>query len=163
MKPFWSGLQTALVYTMFATLPACAAERAVNLSLFTPLSLVKPEDSVSAFRFNLIYGKNASVRVVDLGLVNHTTSGLSKGLQWGFANITEGDFQGIQLAAINVNSGNTEGFAWSGINYAKNAKGLQLAVVNYAQSLHGVQVGVVNIIKHGGFLPVCIIANWSKN
>jgi hypothetical protein len=163
MKPFRSGLQTALVITMLATLPAFAAEKAVNLSLFTPISLVKPTDSVSAFRFNLIYGKNTSVQVVDLGLINQTTSGLSKGLQWGAINVTDGDFHGIQLAAININNGNTEGFAWSGINYAKNAKGLQLAVVNYAQSLHGVQLGVLNIIKHGGFLPVCIIANWSKS
>jgi hypothetical protein len=162
MKPFRSGLQIALLITMVATLPGFAAEKAVNLSLFTPLSLVKPEDSVSAFRFNLIYGKNTSVRVVDLGLVNQTTSGLSKGLQWGFVNVTDGDFHGLQLAAININNGNTEGLAWSGINYAQNAKGLQLAVVNYAQTLHGVQIGVVNIIKHGGFLPVCVIANWSK-
>lgn len=163
MRAFRSGLQTALVITVLATLPAFAAEKAVNLSLFTPLSLVKPEDSVSAFRFNLIYGKNASVRVVDLGLVNQTTTGLSKGLQWGLVNVTGGDFHGIQLAAVNINSGNTEGFAWSTINYTNNAKGLQLAVVNYAQSMHGVQVGVVNIIKHGGFLPVCIIANWGKS
>ena len=42
---------------------------------------------MSAVRLSLIYGKNASVSVVDQ-LVNHTTT-LSKGLQMGLVNYTE--------------------------------------------------------------------------
>jgi hypothetical protein len=163
MNSFLAGARWALVISVLAALPVAAADKAVNLSLFTPVSLAKPEDSVSAFRFNLIYGKNTSVRVVDLGLVNHTTSGLSKGLQFGAAvNITEGEFSGLQIAPLNINQGTVKGLQWSGINYAATAGGLQVAVVNYAEKLDGVQIGVINIIKHGGFLPVCIIANWSK-
>jgi len=31
-----------------------------------------------------------------------------------------------------------------------------------AARLHSTRVGAINIIKEGGFLPVMIIANWSK-
>jgi hypothetical protein len=161
MKSIRRGSWIALCVTILAGLPAAAAEKAVNLAVFTPLSLVKAEDSVTAFRFNLIYGKNSSVGVVDLGFVNHTTT-LSNGLQWGFVNYTEGTMSGLQIAAVNINTGTTRGLQWAGFNYAENAGGLQLAFVNYARRLDGVQIGVLNIIKEGGFLPVCVIANWSK-
>ena len=74
MKSMRVGMWFAWVVTMIA-LPAAAAEKPINLSLFTPVSLAKAEDAVTAFRLNFIYGKNTSVKVVDLGLVNHTTSG----------------------------------------------------------------------------------------
>jgi len=162
MKPIRVGMWFALCISMLAALRAVAAEKPINLSLVTPISLAKAEDSVTAFRFNLIYGKNTSVRVVDLGLINHTTSGLSKGLQWGLANYTEGQMSGIQLAALNINKGTASGFEWAAFNYAESAGGLQLAFVNYAAKIKGLQVGAINIIKEGGFLPVMIIANWGK-
>jgi hypothetical protein len=162
MRRAGAGVGAALLLTMLAVLPVAAAEKAVNLSLFTPISLAKAEDSVTGFRFNLIYGKNASVRVVDLGFINHTTTGLSKGLQWGAVNVTEGEFSGLQIAAININKGSAHGVQWGTVNYAATAGGLQLAFVNYAQTIDGLQIGAINIIKKGGFLPVCIIANWSK-
>ncbi len=142
-------------------LPVLAADTAVNLSIFPPIATAKENDSVTAFRFNLIYGKNASVRVVDLGLVNHTTTGLSKGLGWGLVNYVEADFTGIQLGMVNVVGGSFEGFEWGFVNYAQNARGLQLGFVNYAQTLHGLQIGLVNIIKQDGFLPVFPFLNWS--
>jgi len=161
MNSMRRGSWLALCVTLLAVLPAAAAEKAVNVSLFTPISLAKPDDSVTAFRFNFIYGKNTSVKVVDLGLVNHSTT-LSNGLQWGFLNFTEGEVSGLQMATINYNKGTTKGVQWSGFNYAENAGGLQLAVVNYAGRLDGLQIGMINIIREGGFLPVMVIANWSK-
>ena len=89
MKPMRRGWWMVMCVTILAVLPAAAAEKAVNLSLFTPISLAKPDDSVTAFRFSLIYGKNTSVGVVDVGFVNHTTT-LSNGLMWGAVNYTEG-------------------------------------------------------------------------
>jgi len=142
-------------------LPALAGEKPVNLSLFTPISIAKESDSVTAFRFNLIYGKNTSVRVVDLGLVNHTTSGLSKGLAWGLVNFAEADFKGIQLAPANIVQGNFEGFEWGFVNHAENARGLQLGFVNYARTMHGVQIGLINIIEQDGFMPFFPFLNWS--
>jgi hypothetical protein len=162
MKSVRMGSWFALCISMLAALPAAAADKAVNLALITPVSLAKADDAVTAFRFNLIYGKNTSVKMVDLGLINHTTSGLSKGLEWGFLNFSEGEVSGIQLGGININKGTAKGFQWAGINYAANAGGLQLALVNYAEKIQGIQIGAINIIKEGGFLPVMIIANWNK-
>jgi hypothetical protein len=56
---------------------------------------------VTASRFNPFYGKKTSVKIVDLGLVNQTTTLLS-GLQWGFVNCTEGKASGVWIAAINI-------------------------------------------------------------
>ena len=162
MKSIRWGVRFAVWAVLMAALPAAAADKPINLSIFTPISIAGPDDAVTAFRYNLIYGKNTSVKLVDLGLINHTTSGLSSGLQWGFVNFTEGEVSGLQLAAININKGSASGLQWSGINYAANASGLQLAFLNYAEKLDGLQIGAINIIKEGGFLPVMIIANWSK-
>jgi len=156
------GAWFALCITILAAMPAAAAEKALNISLFPPIALAKPEDAVTAFRLDLIYGKNTATKVVDLGLVNHTTTGVASGLQWGAINITEGQLNGLQLAALNLDKGTTKGLQWGGINYAKTGGGLQLALINYAEEMHGVQIGAINIIKEGGFLPVMIIANWGK-
>src|SRR5215831_19360827 len=117
-------------FTLLAAHPALAANKAVNLSLFTPVSLAKAEDSITAFRLNLIYGKNVSVKYIDLGLVNQTTS-LSNGLQWGFVNYNGGNATGLQLAAVNYNMGSTNGLQLAAFNYAESAGGLQFAFVNY--------------------------------
>ena len=155
------GVWLALCITILATLPAAAAEKPINLSLFPPIAIVKPTDGVSAFRYNLIYGKNTSVKIVDLGLINQTTK-MSSGLQWGLVNYNEGAFSGLQLAAVSYNKGAASGLQWSGFNYAGTASGLQLAVVNYAEKLQGFQIGVLNIAKQGGMFPLMVIANWKK-
>jgi hypothetical protein len=152
----------ALSVTVLSAAPAAAADKALNISLFPPIALAKPEDAVTAFRLNLIYGKNTATKFVDLGLVNHTTTGLASGLQWGAVNITEGQLSGIQIAMLNLDKGTTNGLQWGAINYAKTGGGLQLALLNYAEEMKGVQVGAVNIIKKGGMFPVMIIANWGK-
>ena len=48
--------------------------------------------------------KNVAVRGLDVGVVNHSTGGVSKGLQYGLVGVTEGAFLGWQnnlLANIN--------------------------------------------------------------
>jgi hypothetical protein len=152
----------ALCVTILAAMPAKAADKALNVSLFPPIALAKPEDAVTAFRLNLIYGKNTAVKFVDLGLVNQTTTGLSSGLQLGTVNITEAQQSGIQLGFINYDKGTTNGLQWGTVNYAGTGGGLQLALVNYAEEMKGLQIGAINIIKKGGMFPVMIIANWGK-
>jgi hypothetical protein len=161
MKTLRAALLGTVAFLTVSTSAGIAAEKAINLSLVTPISLAKETDSVTAFRFNLLYGKNTSVEVLDLGLVNHTTSGLSKGLQWGAVNLAEGDFKGLQLATVNYNPGSFEGVQWGFVNHTINGDGLQLGFVNYAKKYHGLQIGLVNIISEGGFLPVFPIVNWS--
>jgi len=159
MKKFYVMLLAAVLVGGAA--PVFAGEKPVNLSLFTPISIAKADDSVSAFRFSLIYGKNTSVKAIDIGLVSHTTTGESMGLAWSGVNYNEANFTGVQLAMVNYTKGSFEGFQWSWVNVAGNAEGLQLGLVNSAQHLHGIQIGLVNLIKEDGFMPIFPIVNWS--
>lgn len=138
-----------------------AAERPVQLSLFAPLQIFPEGDDITFFRLNLIYGRNASVTGLDLGLVNHTTGSGSIGIQWGFVSFNKADFVGWQYNAVNVTEGDFKGFQWGVVNYARSARGLQLGLVNYAESMYGLQIGLANIIRQGGVLPVMPIVNWS--
>lgn len=138
-----------------------AGEQAIQLSLFTPIQIHPEGEIVSGFRFNLLYGRQATVVGLDLGLVNHTTTGLSKGVQWGLVNYTDASFLGMQHGMVNVTMKDFEGFQWGFVNYAHKANGFQLGFVNYAHTLHGLQIGLVNIIKQGGQFPVFPFVNWS--
>ncbi len=155
------GVWSALCLMLLAALPAAAADKPVNISLFPPIALAKPSEGVTAFRLNLIYGKNTSVEMLDIGFINQTTT-MSNGLQWGTINYNEGGLSGLQLGAINYTKGNASGLQWGGLNYAGTASGLQLALVNYAEKLDGFQVGALNIAKSGGMFPFMVIANWKK-
>ena len=62
----------------------------------------------TAFRLNLIYGKNTSVEMLDIGFFNQTTT-MSNGLQWGTVSYNEGGLSGLQLGAINYTKGNASG------------------------------------------------------
>lgn len=141
--------------------PLPAAERPVQLSLFTPLQIFPEEDNITVFRFNLIYGRNASVRGLDLGLVNHTTGSGSKAVQWGLVSWNDEDFTGWQYNTVNVTRRNFKGFQWGAVNYVNSGRGLQLGLVNYAETMYGIQIGFVNVIRTGGLLPVLPIVNWS--
>ena len=154
----------AVTCVLLAAAPSAAlsaAERPLQLSLFTPLQIVPEEDTISLFRLNLIYGRNVSIRGLDLGLVNHTTRGESRGVQWGMVSWNEADFTGWQYGTVNATAGNFKGFQWGFVNYARSARGLQLGFVNYSETMHGLQIGFVNMIKEGGVFPVLPIVNWS--
>lgn len=137
------------------------AQGPVQLALVTPIQIVPESQGVTAFRFNLIYSVNQSVQYVDLGLINMTSGGASKGIQWAFVAINKGSFKGWQSALVSQ-SGSGEGLQWSTLNMSDDWHGLQLGLVNYAKRYHGVQVGLVNIIKEGGQFPIFPIVNWSK-
>jgi len=137
------------------------AERPVQSSLISPIQIFPTEDDITLFRLNLIYGRNSTVTGLDMGLINHTTSGLSKGLQWGLVSLNDTDYTGWQYSGVNVTKGNFKGFQWGFINYANSAKGFQLGFINYAESMYGLQIGFANIIRRGGVLPVLPLVNFS--
>jgi len=154
---------------------AAAQSKPIQLSLVTPVQIVPEGEAVGGFRFNLIYGRNAAMTGLDIGLVNHTGPGDFVGVQFGilglsdggmtgwqanWVNITEAAMQGVQTGLFNL-EGSGEGLQWGAANIADFHNGLQLAIVNYARTLHGIQIGIVNIIKEGGAFPVFPIANWS--
>ena len=110
----------------------------------------------------MLYGKNASVTGLDWGLVNHMTSGVSKGVQFGLVGIVEADYMGWQDNGINITKGKFEGLQWGIVNYAGTISGVQLGLVNYAANMtKGLQIGLVNIIKQGGQFPFFPIVNWA--
>jgi hypothetical protein len=141
--------------------PALAQKKPIQLSLFSPVQLVSEDNAIAGVRLSLLYGRNTSVTGLDWGLVSHSTSGKSKGVQFGLVGLVDADFVGYQATAVNITKGECEGFQWGIVNYAGYANGLQLGFVNYAETMKGLQIGFVNIIKQGGQFPVFPIVNWS--
>jgi len=138
-----------------------AKERVFQGSLFTPVQIFPESDVVAGLRFSLLYGRQAAVTGLDIGLVAHTTTGTSKGVQYALVGYNEGNFTGWGDAAVNITMKDFEGFQFGVVNYAHHASGFQLGLVNYAESMHGLQIGLANIIKQGGQFPFMVIANWS--
>jgi hypothetical protein len=151
----------ALVALVLVALPVQAQKSPIQLSLFSPVQIVPEGKAISVVRLSLLYGKNTSVTGLDWGLVNHCTSGTSKGFQTGLVGMVDAHYTGFQANWVNITKQNFEGFQWGVINYAGHGNGFQLGLVNYAVSMKGLQIGLVNIIKQGGQFPVFPIINWS--
>ena len=149
------------------------ADKPIQLALVPDVQLVPQSEGITGLRLN-IYGKNTSLKGVDLGIVNVLTKP-SVGLQYGLVGINESDFSGWTDNFVNINKGtfvgvssgalnkakNAAGIQWGFINCAAKMHGIQLGVLNKAQSLEGVQIGFINVIKNNGFMPIFPIVNWS--
>ncbi len=158
---FRALLTFAAITLLLAAVPAVAQDKPFQLALVAPIQIFPENTSITGLRLNLLYGRNQSVTGVDLGLVNHTMSGESKGIQWGFVNLTDANFTGLQDGWINITKGDFEGLQWGFVNYSNHGNGLMVGFVNYAMSMKGLQIGLVNIIRQGGQFPVFPIVNWS--
>ena len=150
-----------IVALILLSQPIKAEEKPIQLSLFAPVQIISEENAISGVRLSLLYGKNTSVTGFDWGLVNHSTLGMSEGVQFGLVGLVDANFTGWQNTGVNITKGEFEGFQWGIVNYAGHANGFQLGLVNYAVSMKGLQIGLVNIIKQGGQFPVFPIVNWS--
>ena len=159
-SPHWVLAWTLalLAAAALAPSPVLAQEKPVNLALVTPIQIFPAETAIKGVRLNLIYGRNAALTGLDLGIANHVT-GEGKGVQWGLVNLS-GSFVGWQSGWVNVSEQEFEGLQWGLVNSAGRINGLQLAFVNYAKRANGIQIGLVNIIKEGGQFPFMVIANW---
>jgi hypothetical protein len=171
-------LLALIAFCTCAVLPARALaqqERPFQLALFTPVQIRAAEDGITILRLSLIYGKNAYVKGLDLGLVNHTTSGTTKGWQMGVVGYNEGAFVGWQDNYVNVTEGQMLGLQSGIFNSAAGGEGVQLgtvnvsdarfsglqfSLVNIAEDLYGIQLGLVNIIKSKASLSFLPIVNW---
>jgi hypothetical protein len=159
MKKLSTLFFCALVFIIFNS-NTIGQGKPIQLSLFNPIQIVPESESVSGFRFNLIYGKNANVTGLDLGLVNKST-GMQEGIQWGGVNITDGGVTGWQSGFVNVSKGSSVGLQTGVVNHHQgHFQGLQFSVVNYAATLKGLQLGIINIIGEGGFLPAFPLFNF---
>ncbi len=160
-KKFNILLGFVVILLIMTATQVSAQNRPIQISLITPIQIFPEDNPISGIRLNLIYGRSVSVIGLDLGFVNHTTTGISKGYQLGMVNLNEADFVGWQKGSVNVTKGNFEGFQLGFVNYAIAAKGFQLGFINYAEKMKGLQIGFLNIIKTGGTFPMFPIVNWS--
>ena len=133
----------------------------IQLALFNPIQLVSEGQAIAGIRINLIYGKNTSITGIDYGLVNHTTSGMSTGAQFGFVGYNEANFTGWMDNGVNISKGSVKGVQIGVVNYTKSMNGVQFGLVNYTGTMEALQIGLVNIIEQGGAFPVFPIVNWS--
>jgi len=151
----------AVMVTISFTSSVQAQEKPIQLALLNPVQLFNENTAISGIRLSLFYGKNTTVTGLDWGLVCHNTAGISKGVQFSFVGMVEGDFVGWQDGFVNMTKGNFEGLQWGFVNHANYVHGLQLGFVNHANTMKGLQIGLINIIKQGGQFPVFPIVNWS--
>jgi hypothetical protein len=168
-------MSTALCFTGISTGHAEMRGDPFQLALVNPIQIRSEEAEISILRVNLIYGRNVSVVGLDIGLINHSTGGVSKGFQYGLGGYVQGDFIGWQDNAISIVEGdflgfqsgfynqiNTgEAFQMGFVNRATDMSGLQLGLINYTEGMYGLQVGLVNVIRSKEKLPFFPIVNWS--
>ena len=152
------------------------ADGPINLSLFSPIQILKEDQSVEAFRFSLIYGKNANMTGLDLSLVGANTGdflgvsftgvglvdGNFTGYQGGYlAAVTKGNMQGFQTGAYTKAGMGSSGVQFGILNTADDFSGLQFGLVNIAETMRsGLQIGLINIIKNKQKLKLFPIVNW---
>jgi hypothetical protein len=175
MKQILLIVLTLAVVSGTANWVSAQETKPISLSLVDPVQIVNRDTAIKGFRFNLIYGNNAGLTGVDLGLANWITGDV-EGIQWGIINKTEGNFTGWQSGPVQMVGGHMlgvqtswlvsmnesgKGLQWSGVTVSDDFIGLQVGVVNYAVELHGIQIGLINIIKNGGMLPVFPFFNFS--
>jgi len=153
MKTISTIFYSTLLFVCFNSI-SYSQDKQIQLSLLNPIQIFSESESISGFRFNLIYGKNVNVTGFDLGLVNQST-GIQKGVQWGGVNLTDRGVTGWQAGFVNLSKGSSVGLQTGMVNYHQgHFNGLQFSIVNYAATLKGLQLGLINIIGEGGFLPV---------
>lgn len=185
------GTLAVLALVIAAAPSALTAQEAkpVQIALFPPIQIVSPEFAVHGFRLNVIYGKNAEMKGLDVGIVNHSTGDFT-GLQYGLVGITEGEGAGweynllvnlnegrftglqtgvynemgggagVQYGAVNNNTGRMQGLQVSLVNIGgARVAGVQLGLVNITDDMNGIQIGLVNVIESKE-LSVLPIVNW---
>ena len=133
----------------------------IQLSLWRTIQIVPEGESVGGFRLS-VYGVNAGMTGLDVGIWNETRSLTQKGLQVGIVGKSLGGFQGWQANSVNISANLFEGFQSGWVNHHSGRfSGLQIAIVNYAETMNGIQLGLINFIKSGGFMPWFPIVNWA--
>jgi len=160
-KKFYVSLGLIFLSFLLISTPLQAQKKPIQIALFTPIQIVPEDQHISGLRLTLIYSRNASVTGLDVGFINHTTEGMSKGVQYGFIGIVDSDFTGWQDNTVNITKGSFEGLQLGVVNYAKQMNGIQIGLVNYAVNMKGIQIGLINIIRQGGTFPFFPIVNWS--
>jgi hypothetical protein len=164
-------MEDALKYFSLLLLAACVAAlvpaqaaaqgNPINLALVAPVQIVPENESVTAFRFSLIYGANADMKGFDWSLASKTTGNFT-GVQWAAVGLVDQDFEGWQADFVGMTQGTVTGFQgpFTIYNSAGHLHGIQIGLVNNTKTIKGIQLGLINLIKEGGFMPIFPIVNW---
>jgi hypothetical protein len=153
---------------------ATPAAEFFELSLAPGVQLRGEDSAIQILRLGL-FNKNVSVQGLDIGLVNQSTGGISKGLQLGLVSVVDGDFGGAQANLVSIvegefngfqvalynKSGSGESFQLGLFNRAGDIDGFQVGLVNWAENMRGIQVGIINIISGKESFQFLPIVNWS--
>ena len=141
-------------------------------AIANPAQIFSESIEVRGLRLNVLYGKNASVYGLDVGLVNEVEERVSgvqlasianrvgelDGLDVGLVNEVEERVRGVQLASVANFTGELAGVQLAGIlNRSKSVVGVQIGgLVNDAERLVGLQIGLLNFNKSGPlpFFPI---------
>jgi hypothetical protein len=176
MRRFLSALSTALIFAIALLCSACSTSwTPVQGAIFNPEQIFSESTEIRGLRVNVLYGKNASVYGLDVGLWNEVeerVSGvqlagvvnLARGLDGigagGLVNKVEERVRGLQCGVANY-AGEVAGVQIAGIsNKSNSVVGVQIGgVVNEAEELVGLQIGLLNFNK-GGPLPFFPIFNF---
>lgn len=148
MKKF---LSLFFILTLVVPAAARAEDRPINISLVDPVQITDNTYGISAFRLNILYGKNAGMQGLDLGIgVGHSTNGFAGlGLHYG-ANFVQGDAKGVQFSnIINLDMANFTGVQFAGANYVHgDANAFQIAYASITKGdFSGVAIGAANIVQ----------------
>jgi len=140
----------------------------VGLGLAAPLQIPWMESDVTWVRLSCLYGDNANVRGLGLGLVQRaqTFRGLQvSGFGWtsgnltgcafgGLANVIGGSGKALEAGLANVTWGDFSGVSLGAVNYGGAVAGLEVgALVNWTcLGSRGLQVATVNAdqVKYTG-------------
>ena len=171
------GLVVVLLLGGLLAGSAKAQDKAINVALFNPVQIFDESTSVTGFRLNVFYGKNANFTGLDLGWIAlgqvtgdmtgvqwnpiNMVGGMSTGWQAGLVNATNG-YLGLQTAVVNYDEGSGEGAQLGWVNIAERASGLQIGFFNMCQQMDsGIQIGLINVIRSKDKLPILPLVNWS--
>lgn len=124
--------------------PEVPPTKLLQIALFKPYQLHKPEVSIAGLRWNILYGVNENVSGLDLGIVNIAT-GNFKGLQFGGYNSAQ-KASGAQVGLLNT-SQEGRGLQVGIFNHSEAMNGLQIGLLyNTTETLKGVQIGLLNFV-----------------
>ncbi len=112
-------------------------------SVVAPVTVPRA-DRVNGIAVDLFYGRLASLRGVQAGLVNQVV-GEVRGIQGGAINIA-GDHFGVQGGVFN-SSEELRGIQGGVLNVSTSSKGVQAGLVNITGKCRGIQFGLINIWK----------------
>lgn len=186
-------MQGKLLPMVAALLCTACSPTAFQMALYNPLQIVDEDTDVQGVRLSLIYGKNATVEGVDVGVVAQSRD--AQGLVLAGLHIVDEDFQGIQVSAGAATHGSAsgvqasfflnaardlEGIQLSTVNLLQESSqaiqaatfanldkgdltGVQLALLNHAVRLGGIQLGAVNLAESTDGVQVGAIWNYAEH